>query len=192
VLGFDLRPLAPADASWKRGGLVYVIVLLVAVGAELVAFLGSQRTSLFGPAWDSASGLVDLVLTFALLGFLGFGVAAIPRFLPGAEAMTIDATGVHLEYRTALREDFLWSEPSGFLLLDGSALPDVLVAGRAFSLRGPQLWRRRTLLTRSAFEAILAAAGGRGAVVSQERAGAWGGPAPIRYRVRPREISGPR
>jgi hypothetical protein len=165
VIGFDLRPLSPADTIWKRGGLVFALTILVAVGLELLEFVWSERTTLSGPSLRTATGGIILALTIAMLGFLSFGVAGVPRLLPGAEALTIDAAGVYLVYRKATRVDFPWTDRSGFVLRDYSAFPDILRDGRTFILRGPHFWRRRTLLTREAFEAVLAEARGRGAKV---------------------------
>ena len=192
MIGFDLRPLSTADADWKRGRLVFVVVLLISVAAELLVFVWSERAAFSGPSWATASGVTSVALIFAAVAFVSFALAGLPRLLPGAESLTVDARGVHLFYRNAGREDFPWTDRSGFLLRDLSALPDVARAGRAFSVRGARYWRRRTLLTRAAFDAILSEARARGAKVSApgERVAPRG--RPIRqYRVRA-DARGPR
>ncbi|MGA8303589.1 MAG: hypothetical protein WA547_02525 [Thermoplasmata archaeon] len=185
VIGFDLRSLSPADVTWKRSGLVLVLAILVAVGVELAALLWSERTTLSARLWETAAGEVEVALILAMIGFLSLGVAGIPRLLPGAEKLTIDQAGVHLFYQNATREDFPWRDRRGFLIRDYTDFPNMVREGRAFNLRGPQFRRRRTLLTRGAFEAILEEARARGAEISTRRGGtSWRGPVPSTYRVR--------
>jgi hypothetical protein len=187
MLEFDLRPLSSADVAWKRGSFLYLQVLLVAIGAELLAFLWSERATPTGFSIGTPAGAVDLGLVLAMLGFLSFGGVSVARFLPGAERLTLDAVGVHLIYRNVAREDIVWTDRSGLQLLDCSDVPDALREGTAFRLCGHGVWRRRSLLTRDAFAAVLAEARRRGEMVSvRTRTTGSRGPVIRSYRIRGR------
>ena len=155
---FDLRSLAPADIAWKRGGVVYVVCALVAIAVEILAFTWSVRGTISGAGVDTIPGLTDLLLIASALGAIGFGVAGFPRLLAGADLLAVDDAGVHLYYRSGFREDYFWGERSSFVLRDYGHSPELVRSGRAFLLVGPRVWRRRTLLTRDALEAILSEA----------------------------------
>jgi hypothetical protein len=182
---FDLRCAAPADATWKRGGFVTVVTVLVSIAVEITVFAWSVRGTLLGPGLDTVSGFDDIALLGLAFGALGFGVTGFRRVLPGARWLAVDDQGVHLHYSSMSQEDFLWQDGTGFVLRDYGNDPELVQAGIAFQLLGPRFWCRRTLLTREALVAVLAEARRQGVVIAEsEPPAAAGGRSPITYNVR--------
>ena len=182
---FDLTQLRLADRAWKRGGLVYVLALIAAIGAEVGSFAWSQREVLTGAGLASPTGRTDIVLIVLMGALLGGALKGVSRLLPGAMGLTMDSEGLHLLYPAGLREDIPWRDPAGFTLRDYSAFPEMVSANRAFIFSGPQYWRRRTLITEEAMHAILEEAGARDIRVStRNRRVNSARPAPKIYQVR--------
>lgn len=157
-IGFDLSRFAWADRAWKQGRLVFVLAILLGFGGELVALLWAEHALLLGGGWVTPRGELAVILLAGLSGVIGFGLVGLPRLLPGAGAVRLDATGVHLIYRGGRQEHLRWADRVGFVLQDYRGSPEMVSQDLAFRLHGPRFWSRRTLLPAEVLESILAEA----------------------------------
>lgn len=152
---FDLRALQPADLASKRGGLLYVAILTMAMVVEFFAIGWTTASAAVWGGVPLRDAWTNLLLLAGLGAAITFGVVGMRRLLPGAIRLDVDAWGVHLTYGHDRREDLSWEGGRRFVLSDYRDVPEMVEGARALSLRGPHFWGRRTLLTEEAFETIL-------------------------------------
>ncbi|MCI4343522.1 MAG: hypothetical protein L3J92_05355 [Thermoplasmata archaeon] len=187
---FNLRALAADDASWKRPGFYVFVLFLIVVGASWGFLAWIKRSVVFGPGLATTTGQVGLSLILFTFGVMTFVAMGLPRFLSGAICLTVDPTGVVLQYRGRKVERFSWKEGRGFCLLDFSDSPRTVPPNRAYSLDGVHLWTRRTLITKEVMEAILAEASRQAAPVKAYVGNsALYGVSPKIYRITPGDVT---
>ena len=162
-------------------------MLIVAIGIEVVAFTWSQRQIFTGSGLASIEAQIKFALVILMGTSLGLALSGVPRMLPGAVVLAMDSEVLHLVYPSGLREKIYWRDTAGFVLLDSSAVPEMVQANRAYVLSGPHYWRRRTLLTEGAMRAILGEARTRDVRISARRSRPKSAsPAATVYRIRAR------
>jgi hypothetical protein len=181
---YDLTPFASQDAAWKRSSFYLLLAIIVGLGSELVYIVWSDRGTIISKGLGSPAGEVALAALFCFGGIIGFCIACVPRLLPGARSLRVDADGVHLFYGHHKHTDLLWAGRSRFLLYDYSAYPSMVADGMAYGFYGAHIWNRRSLVSNEAFEKVLETARERGAdVTSHPGSSAWYGKSPMIHRV---------
>ncbi len=152
---FDLRPLARIDrmSKWPRLGVA--LAILGAIAVETVYLAGETVRAVASDGPGRSLDWVNVAFLGATLAFVLTGGALLPRLLPGAQALSIDEAGLELRFPRGAPVRVGWDDPRGFRLTDLRTEPDAsgdLLAGRFSRDR----WRDRpTLLTTSAFDAVV-------------------------------------
>jgi len=182
---FLLDQFRKSDRLLKRMPLALFLACIVGLGTELALSIAYSVPSLLHSGlstWPNLGLILGEVPLAAIVGFLSLGL---PRLLPGAREVRVDGTGVHLHYDGGKTTHFRWTERScSFLLYDYGAYPLMVEQGMGQSIYGAHIWNRRTLLSREAFVAILAAAQNAGAVKSRYNGSAsWYGKSPVIYKI---------
>ncbi len=138
-------------------------------------------------------GLISVIL----IGFIAYMlVVSLPVFLPGAEAITVDDEGVYLVYPGNRHENLRFEDSRlRVTMLDFSSQPEWVRANYTYRMRrrrglpilGP--YYRSSLLSREAFDAVLAAARNRGLSVRSHRASEYSPtPGALVYEIRGRAV----
>ncbi len=172
---YNLSWLVQADRT-SKGHRAYIR----AGGAVLCAFLAIWILTKLITAPRSGEHeilFIEGLTAVLLLGFIGYMlVVSLPVFLPGAQSLTIDDDGVQLVYSRNRREVLRFDDSAlRVTLWDFSSQPDWVHANYTYSVQrtrrlpilGP--YYRRSLLSREAFDAVLAAARNRGLIVQSRQ-----------------------
>jgi hypothetical protein len=190
----DLRGLRQAD---RRGKSVLYLVLGGTIGLSieelLLVGLKLQYLEKGGIAAPAGQLFVFGVAAAALLIIVG--LSTVPAYLPGASVIAIEPDGIRLAF-SGRRSHFLgFHDPRcRFQLRDYSQARNGLNRRRTYLLdvpyvRGSWLFRRPSVLTKGAHEAILAAAREHGLRISIRTTRlVGGGPPMVAHRV----LAGPR
>jgi hypothetical protein len=166
---FDLSQLIDADVRWKKAG--YQSAKQSSWFLSIFAILW-----LLGYFWLLSSGrgglqvgVIVLLLESVTLLLIFYTLTVKPLYLPGADFLKIDPTGVQIKYRDELIEGWEWSD----LLLEFEVVDlrnsslwqsrgmDLILTSRAH--HGTLIFKhRRSLLTPQAAEALSVAAAEHG------------------------------
>lgn len=169
---FDLSDFTQHDRQWKRPGFYLLLVVTLGLSLELAILLLPLVEFFLGPSPDigaHATAILDrAVLGGVLLVFIAFAGASIPRFLPGARNIQVDNDGITLVFPSGRTERLSWLDHRDyFYIRDNSAYPRLVARGSTYYLYLPTLTHfgrdRRSLLSRAAFDAIVAKARDAGA-----------------------------
>ena len=183
---FDLESLRSADQSLKRTPLYAILGVVVWLGVVLALILGYRLSTVESSGLSTSVGQ-GVVFGGAVLAIgIAMSLVVLPRFFAGASRLVIDDTGVLLYFGPRKRIDYLWTErASTFLLFDFSKDSEKIEPGTDYMLYGTHFWNRRSVITKEAFNAVLAAARQRGVVESESTGNpSWYGMTPTIYRIR--------
>jgi hypothetical protein len=136
--------------------------------------------------WSSAIGISLLfAIAFLWLNSLWCFLFASKK-LPGSDRLRISDDGVELLVGGTSTHSWMWNSPRDrFVLEDDSQSPGVGDQDLpSYYIKKSGFWSRSTALTREAFDAVLAAASGKGAFIVQRPSSPWIGSYPaILYEV---------
>jgi len=157
---FDLTQFKARDRRWKRPYLYISLAIITAFGLELVYFVLTGDGPLFRGDFTSIDAIVDLGIDLTLAGFIALFALSVPRFLPGAESVLLDESGMTIVYGPKKTDRLQWTNPRDrFYIQDFSAFPKLVQRGSPYFLylsTWTRLGRdRRFLITRETMEAIL-------------------------------------
>jgi hypothetical protein len=189
-LSFSLEKLRIADLRGKSSlYLVLAIVIGLTVEAVLVAIPRDDAIEQRG--FITATGQAFVFVLVETVVIVVIGALTIPAYFAGARTVEVDDAGIRLEYKGRKAQELRWHDVrTRFTLIDDSGNPRMVSQSRGYHLYVPYIpgswtFNRRSLLTRDAFETILAKANEKSARVSAFRGRAyWYGHSPQIHRIR--------
>lgn len=182
---FDLREFRSADKKWKQVALYVVVAGALGLSLEVLALVVPDLGALEARGLSTQSGQFFLFGIFVVILAISVCLIILPRQLSGAELLGVDDYGVHLRYPRGREDHFRWSSPGLlFTLYDYSSYKSEVELGGAYIIFGPHVWRRRSLISKEAFDSMLTRARARGAKISTYSGNpAWYGKSPVIHRV---------
>lgn len=186
---FDFQAERQRLIEWQRGlfgAMVFIPLFLTLIGIWL-------GWSLFGQAEGFGW------LTFKGASFIGveLGIGGVALYLAlgvlsnraGAISLVLEPDGIDLLYGPHSHEAYHWDRKGDrFFLQDYSDFSPVSERGIRYIAKGPHLWSRGSLISETAFKALLRAAAEFGADVTSRQTGRWSlmGPNVLVYQIQGR------
>lgn len=191
-MDFNLHEFAHSDTEWKRGTFWILVASALGIGLETAILIAYRYSALRAGAIWTAGGQNFAVVMVGELCAVAVILACLPRFLSGARLIRVDDLGIHLFYSGRKSEQYLWSDSRiSFRMDDYSEHADLAPTWVAYGIYRPYPWNRRSILSKAAFDAVLASARSHGLDVSSLRSNApWYWRAHVIYRIRGRSGAG--
>lgn len=167
---YSLLEFVPVDRYVKRVPLALILSVGIGLGFLVMVYVSESIGTLVAGAWQTEGGFAFLVGTVLVVALVAVCLVITPRFLAGAREVRIGKQGVEFVYTKDRRQGHFWSDPTTHLiLLDYHEFPAKLADKTAYSVQGPHVWQRRSLLSSEAFVAILGSAREHGAQIRESR-----------------------